>query len=354
MTRGSSHRSIVIAWQGLPFYARRCLRHFREQFPSTNVHVVTSRLSDDLDVVQDECGYPVIVTDSESRTSFSRLGLVTPDHLFVTSWYHAAYRSLAREAKRSGAPVTTMVDNLLYSPRRQLGDAWLFRLRVRRLFDDAWVPGRAGQQFMRFLGMAEDRVWTGLYSADAEVFHPPASADQDRDGIVFVGQFIVRKGLEELWRAWKTMPPGVPALTLIGDGPLRPSLAAEGAPVEAYLRPVELAKRLRSASALILPSRIDHWGVVIHEAVLSGCLVLATRHCGAVHDLVVHGVNGFVMADCSVTSTTQALDWFRRLTPGELARARRVSVELAERFSCAKWTATVEAIVSKQRARRAG
>ncbi len=48
------------------------------------------------------------------------------------------------------------------------------------------------------------------------------------------------------------------------------------------------------AGALVLPSRIDHWGVVIHEATCAGLPVIASRNCFATVDLVQDGINGFI------------------------------------------------------------
>lgn len=47
------------------------------------------------------------------------------------------------------------------------------------------------------------------------------------------------------------------------------------------------------ASAFILPSSMEEWGLVVNEAMASGLPVIVSRHAGCVEDLVRHGRNGF-------------------------------------------------------------
>jgi glycosyltransferase involved in cell wall biosynthesis len=50
---------------------------------------------------------------------------------------------------------------------------------------------------------------------------------------------------------------------------------------------------MRRSGAFILPSTVEAWGVVIHEATCAGLPILASRACGAVANLVRDGYNGF-------------------------------------------------------------
>jgi glycosyltransferase involved in cell wall biosynthesis len=125
----------------------------------------------------------------------------------------------------------------------------------------------------------------------------------DTVNLVYVGQFIHRKGvdilLESLTALWTSFPRV--RLSLIGDGP-------ERAFIEAKIQAKGLADRvtlegsrpssgihevLARASALILPSRWDGWGLVINEALSAGVPVIASDRCGAA-DLILHGVNGYI------------------------------------------------------------
>jgi glycosyltransferase involved in cell wall biosynthesis len=347
----SSQRTVVIAWQGLPFYARRCLRHFRETYPDHALTVVSARLDAPLAEAAAETLCPVIATDSERATTFAQLGLGAPRHFFMTSWSHAAYRALAAETRAAGGAVTMLVDNNDRGAWRQRVGAWWFRATQRRALDDAWTPGAKGRALLRRFGVPENRIHEGLYCADETIFSPPVPA-APREGVVYTGQFIARKAVRELWRAWSAAPRRS-ALAMIGDGPLKAALAMAGAPVRDALAPAALAERLRGADALILPSRVDHWGLVLHEAASCGCLLLATKNCGAAHDFIEPGVNGHVMARCDEHGLGAALAWLDRLSPEEKTRGRARSVELAKKFNRARWSETLAAIVRRQETERA-
>jgi glycosyltransferase involved in cell wall biosynthesis len=213
-----------------------------------------------------------------------------------------------------------------------------------------WVPGVAGRRFMRLMGVEPGRIHTGLLTGDGDVFYPPAG-DAVRAGVVYAGQFIPRKRVTELWRAWRAVAQS-DSLTMIGEGPLRDELIASGAPVEPELDAGKLAERFRQASALILVSAEDHWGLVVHEAALCGCLILITPTCGAAGDLVVHQKNGYVMSDCSEPELAKALAWLRDLTSSKQTEGRELSLSLAKQFSPGRWAERAVEIIQKQASER--
>ena len=247
--------------------------------------------------------------------------------------------ALARAAKQErGTLIVAMVDNYLRYMPKQLVGALFFRLNLRPLFDYMWVPGKRSATFMRFLGMPRNRVLTGLYSADHELFYPPEQ-EASRNGVVFVGQFIGRKGVDAILDANIRSPKIVEEcdLRLFGHGPLTAKLLAAGLRVEPFAQPRELGEIYRKASALLLPSKLDHWGVVLHEAAACGCFLLATRQCAGVDDLIKHGVNGFIMRASNPSEISRSLAWLKSRTAEELTRGRSVSIALAAKISPALW-----------------
>jgi glycosyltransferase involved in cell wall biosynthesis len=55
--------------------------------------------------------------------------------------------------------------------------------------------------------------------------------------------------------------------------------------IQDFLQPVDLAPEYRKARFLVLPSHEDHWGLVVHEAAMSGCGLVLSRNVGARLDL---------------------------------------------------------------------
>jgi glycosyltransferase involved in cell wall biosynthesis len=241
-----------------------------------------------------------------------------------------------------------MVDNYLrFTPKQFVGYLY-YRWALRPLFSAVWVPGSFSRKFMRFLGVPNEDIYEGLYSADTDVFCPPSGMGVRR-GVAFVGQLVERKGVLDLAVAVEqlTQAGGDPEVRFIGHGVLRERLLAGGMKVEPFLQAPQLAKVYREVSALILPSKIDHWGVVVHEAALCGCLLIVTRQCGSVAEMVEHGVNGYVMKTSSVAEMAAALRWHQGLSREQIDCGRAESVQRGRMISPARWADTLDTLVGR-------
>jgi len=342
---------VAIAWRGLPYYGARCIREAQLRHPEWRFTIISSRDSIPYKGIDEMVGGKVHWVDLNRPVTWASLAVPYPDLMLSTSWPHAAYQALARDAKSNGdGKVVCMVDNYLrYTPKQFLG--WLyFRQILRPLFDSAWVPGAYGRRFLRFLGMADEDIHEGLYSADPDLFRPPIAAVAIRRGIVFVGQLIRRKGVVELAAAVRQLRHRealTADVTFIGQGPLRDALIKDGMDVRPFQQPVELVRSYQQASAMILPSRVDHWGLVAHEAALCGCLLLVTRQCGCVAELVEHRVNGYVMESSSVKEIIAAITWLNQLSERERTIGRAVSLQRALKISPRLWADTLDILVNR-------
>jgi glycosyltransferase involved in cell wall biosynthesis len=151
------------------------------------------------------------------------------------------------------------------------------------------------------LGFAADKIYPfGYFRASPVLLENILHVD--KVNIVYVGQFIHRKGLDILLRAIRPLLEKNPQvrLSLVGTGPEQTAIEAS-LRKDGLLGSVELEgahpssrihERLTRASLLVLPSRWDGWGLVINEAFAAGVPVVASDRCGGA-DLIVPGVNGY-------------------------------------------------------------
>jgi len=330
---------VVIAWPGLPYYAARVIAEAVRKYPDAKFTVITTKSKIPYLGVDHVALAPVIRVDAGSVLSWRELGLQVPDLYLLTSWEYRGFMSLARDVSvKPGGLIICMVDNYFYGKLKQWVGAIYFRLYLRRLYDYMLVPGVRSKWFMHFLGMPKSRVFIGNYTADPDIFYSPREQDS-RSGVLFVGQFIERKGvriiIETLCSAQGEKYAS--SMRLIGSGPLGELLVSNGLFVEGFKQAPELGMAYRESSVLLLPSVRDHWGVVAHEAALCGCLIIATRQCGCVDDLVEHGVNGYIMENCSKSELLRALEWHDALTEARMLRGRAVSLAKASFFSPHNW-----------------
>ena len=61
-----------------------------------------------------------------------------------------------------------------------------------------------------------------------------------------------------------------------------------------WLQIDKLINYYKNASAFILPSYFDNWGLVVNEAIASGLPCIVSKNCGCVVDLISHNRSGFI------------------------------------------------------------
>lgn len=177
--------------------------------------------------------------------------------------------------------------------------------------------------------------------------------------ILFSGQLIARKGCDILVEAFSKVASKHPhaRLVMLGGGPERPVL--EGMVPDAlrdrvvflgHREPHEIPDIFAAADIFCLPSRHDGWGVVINEAIGAGLPVIASDAVGAGHDLVRHGVNGYLTRTGDHEQLAEALDRIvgdaklrARLTEGSQLMAR--DWDLDEGVS--RWLAAVGNVLAR-------
>jgi glycosyltransferase involved in cell wall biosynthesis len=152
---------------------------------------------------------------------------------------------------------------------------------------------------------------------------------------LYVGQLIPRKGVSELLEAFSQL--GDAELCVAGDGPLRAlvSQAVRKGRLK-YVGHVDrtaLQQLYSESDVLVLPSRYEVWGLVINEALAHGLPVIATQAVGAVDDLLVDDMNGYVTPTGDAAQLREAM---ARIVDWDEARwrtAESTSLEIGQRWS---------------------
>lgn len=343
---------IAIAWSGLPFYAARLIRAGIDTLGEP-VCVIGTRPKVPISGMEESLGRPVLWIDEEKPASWRTLGMSPPRIFFHTGWRFRAFNSLGAEVRRSGGGVVSMIDNSDKRSVRQRVGAIVFRAVYRRWFWGVWVPGRSGERLCTFLGAHRKRIFKGLYGADPSVFSSGIGSLQYRRPVfAFAGQLIERKGVRELVSAFSKLRESHPGAELVvsGSGALEDLCRnTPGVRCTGFLQPQQLAKLLREARCLVLPSREEHWGLVVHEAALSGCALILSDAVGAGDDLL-NPLNGFLVRTGSVQAIANAMQEVADWDANRMEEAGSESIRLAGTFGPERWAKTFQTIVESMRA----
>lgn len=172
--------------------------------------------------------------------------------------------------------------------------------------------GKRARDYMRFLGIPENRIATEYNTVSIERIRKLAGVPPAPDGTPFeqrhftiVARFVPKKNISTaleayaLYRKNSELPH---ALHLCGSGPLENELRekAEHLGISPYvtfhgfIQTRGIARILGSTLALLLPSVEEQFGNVVIEAQAMGVPVILSDNCGARDVLVRSGVNGFV------------------------------------------------------------
>ncbi len=155
-------------------------------------------------------------------------------------------------------------------------------------------------------GCPPEKMVVNYNGADASRFVP----GEKQKLILFAGRWVEKKGVDTLVSALIGVREklGGWRVRLVGDGPLKPELAARlkaaGMDVElpGWVSPEDMPKHFAEAMIVCVPSRRAATGdaeglpTVCIEAMLSGCAIAATRHAG-IPECVRDGETGLLVAE---------------------------------------------------------
>ncbi len=326
---------VAVAWHGLPYYGARLMRPVVSKLRE-RIAIIATQGPRSPQEIEAALGTSICIAPEDPRLRWNQLGLQVPHLFFHSGWAYPNFRSLAREVKRQGGTVVTMVDNNCKHNLRQEIGKYIFRWRYRPQVDFAMVPGASGRELMKLFGMPDGSVYTGLYGADPDTFQLGPLWSERAYHFLFVGQFISRKGLQGLVEAVRLLrSEGMDfRIAALGAGPMRAELESAEIEVHSSAEAAEVARMMQNARFLVLPSMEDHWGLVVHEAALSGCGLILSTAVGAHRDLL-NARNGFI---CEPGQPARAMRQALLADPAWLSACSPESRRLASAFGPQRWS----------------
>lgn len=144
--------------------------------------------------------------------------------------------------------------------------------------------------------------------------------------VLYVGRLEKRKNVELLLRAFARLRNNSVALIIIGDGSLRKYLMdlckimniTENVHFLGRLRRDKLAPYYFLCDVFVYPTIFEPWGLAINEAMQFGKPVIATYKTAAAYDLIIQGVNGFIIRGDDVEELYRLLSFL--ISNEELAK----------------------------------
>jgi len=246
----------------------------------------------------------------------------------LAGWGHWIVRMAILSCKLKGVPFSVESDSPLL-PGLTGWREWLKRSGYPIWMN--WIgyaiPGGTRQAaYFRYYGVADDKICVSHMTVDTEKirrtvtpsrkeFRATRQIPDDLVLFVFVGRLLQQKGVDVLLKAFATASTQSCqiGLVVIGDGPELERVQKAAADHPGKLWSAGRADRvgvitwLRASDVFVLPSRDEHWGLVVNEAMVCGLPVIVSDACGCADDLVETGRNGHVFRVDDVAELADAM-----------------------------------------------
>lgn len=290
--------------------------------------------------------------NGENKDKICKLCLdFQPDLVLCSGWSNAVYLKIVKLLDKHVRKVLCF-DNQWKGNVRQTVNRLLSRIYLLRLFRYAWVPGQAQRVYALKLGFKPERVFTGLYPADTELFSPIGSERLQTRGpyprnLLCVARYIAQKDLPTLWEAfihanaisgshWK--------LNCIGFGELyeqrmmHPDIVHLG-----FKQPSEMRPYLQDAGVFVLPSLEEPWGVAVHEMTLCALPLILSDKIGSADMFLKHD-NGLLFRAGDVRDLEAVLLKVMNKSDDELWNMAGNSFNYGMQLQTSDWSATLNTI----------
>ena len=214
-------------------------------------------------------------------------------------------------------------------------------------------------------GYPREQLARHIYGYDEKVYYPSSEPRDPKRGLtmLFVGVCAVRKGVHYALEAWLRSPASKDGTFLIA-GEFLPAYQEKLAPMLAHPSVKVLGHRndvpelMRKSDILVLPSIEEGFGLVITEAMGSGCVPLASEACT---EICSHMKTGLMHRVGDVEALTQHITMLHedralleRLRGAGLEAAPEVTWTAAGRVLLDVYRETIASMRSSERGALAG
>jgi glycosyltransferase involved in cell wall biosynthesis len=315
---------IVFCWPGINGYMAACWRALLAD-GRADVRVLAfhpKHLADSAFGIEVMHGIPhrLIDPNNKNATEICAREILdyTPDIVYLPTWGYPIFNGLAyRRDLRQQRFIMGMDNPWRATMRQRLGriKVWRYLRRMEKVL----VPGERSFLFARRLGIPEKRiVRCALYGIDYANLAPLYDERRYRSEgwpkvFLFMGRYVRDKAIDVLVCAYEEYRRRYGAaawpLTCCGQGPLEGLLETPGVRNLGFVQPGDLGKVWINSGVLVHPARLDHWPLVIIEALAAGLPVIASEACGSVVETMRPFYNGLTVPTNDTDALIAALSW---------------------------------------------
>lgn len=227
---------------------------------------------------------------------------INPSIILCSGWVDSNYLKIVKYYNKK-IPTVLLFDNQWKASLKQVLGVLSSFFILKNKFSNVWVTGSSSKYFAQRLGFTDDKILTGLYSADTAKFskfrqkYLESKKNKFPKVFLYVGRYVRHKGIFELWNAFIELQNEDPTeweLWCLGTGEefdnriLHPKIKHFG-----FIQPNNMFKYLSKSGVYILPSNYEPWGVSVHEMAAAGLPMLLSKNVGSSEEFLEENINGY-------------------------------------------------------------
>lgn len=267
-----------------------------------------------------------------------------PDKIVVSGWIDKEYLKVTKSFFGK-IPTIMTLDNQWNASVKQKAACLLSSIWLKKIFSHVWVPGNAQQLFAEKLGFNSNKILKGFYVADENLYSKyyfdsiELKKSKLPHRFIYVGRYYDFKGITDLWKAFielKNEKPNDWELWCLGVGDI-PAIEHASIKHFGFVQPKDMRKYINETAVFVLPSRVEPWGVVVHEFALAGFPLICSSAVGATSSFLLNGTNGYFFEAESIGQLKDKLNYFINKEDVKILAMGEKSRMLGEKVNVKNW-----------------
>jgi glycosyltransferase involved in cell wall biosynthesis len=337
--------NVLILYTELADYFLACLKQLENHVDE--IHVIHWPLRDEAPFEFKVPDNVILHNKTSNQMELLKLSkLINPSLILCSGWVDRNYLKIVKFYSKK-IPTVLLFDNQWKASLKQGLGLLLSPFLIKNKFSNVWVTGSSSKSFAKKLGFSDDKILTGLYSADTPKFslfrqkYLESKNNQFPKVFLYVGRYVRHKGIFDLWNAFIELQNENPTeweLWCLGTGEefenriLHPKIKHFG-----FIQPLEMNKYLSKAGVYILPSIYEPWGVSVHEMAAAGFPMLLSKNVGSSEEFLDENINGYHFNSGNKFEIKQKLKKIINLSESDLLTMGNNSFNLSLKNSPKIW-----------------
>ena len=284
------------------------------------------------------------------KTVIDKLNELNPDVVLSGAFAFTSGAAAIDWAKANNKAVVIFDDSKRSDVQRNFV-VNLVKKAIYKYVDAIFCPSEDWLDTFTSWGFKKESVFYGVDVVDNDFWSQKSNytSDLPQQYFLSVGRQIERKNFHTVINSFSHFlhnnPDSLYELLVVGDGSEKEQLRSLVMPEnkdKIHFLPFQNQQQLRElyqrAMFFIMPSIQEQWGLVVNEAMASGCPIVISRQCGCAKTLVQDNVNGFYFDTNNAEELSRIFEKIEEMSADEIREMSDASKNIIRDWGLERFT----------------